>query len=324
MIRACLAIADQLAMRTQATAERAAETGFMRAAFRRRDRVAVGVEEPLGIDRPGDRPFDATLFVGEGRFASERFFGDRAAAIEAGGQKLGEPAREVEDGFGRRLGLGDQLRIAVPANLDAAEQVRLRARHAAEAGWFELGALSEDLGIGPETDRCAATVRGSAFFLQLAGGLAALELLLEELPVARDLDLERFGERIDDRKTDAVQAAGRLIDLAAELAAGVKRREDHLEGGLVLELRVRVDRDAAPIVGHCHRAIGVQRQLDPVRMAGDGLVHRIVEQLGDQVMHRAGVGAADIHARSTPDRLEPFQDFDVLGGVLALAAPIRG
>ncbi len=52
-------------------------------------------------------------------------------------------------------------------------------------------------------------------------------------------------------------------------------------------------------------------------MAGDRLVHRVVEDLGRQVVQRMLVGAADIHAGAAPDRFQPLQDLDVLGGVFA-------
>ena len=55
--------------------------------------------------------------------------------------------------------------------------------------------------------------------------------------------------------------------------------------------------------------------LDPAGMAGDRLVHRVVERLGGEVMQRALVGAADIHAGPAAHRLQPFEDLDVLGRI---------
>ena len=61
-------------------------------------------------------------------------------------------------------------------------------------------------------------------------------------------------------------------------------------------------------------------------MARDCLVHRVVEDLGHEMMERALVGAADIHAGAAADRLEALEDLDVLGGVVLLgpAAARRG
>ena len=78
---------------------------------------------------------------------------------------------------------------------------------------------------------------------------------------------------------------------------------------------MRIDRDAAAIVAHDDAAIGVELELDAAGMAGDRLVHRVVEHFGDEVMERALVGAADIHAGAAADRLQPFEDLDVLGRI---------
>ena len=114
-----------------------------------------------------------------------------------------------------------------------------------------------------------------------------------------------------------MQAAGGLVGLAGELAAGVERAEDHLQRRLAGELRVRVDRDAAAVVADGDGVVGVELDLDAVGVAGDGLVHGVVEDLGDEVVQRALVGAADIHAGALADRLQPLEHLDgggVVGG----------
>ncbi len=72
-------------------------------------------------------------------------------------------------------------------------------------------------------------------------------------------------------------------------------------------------------------AVGVQLELDAAGVPGDRLVHGVVEHFGGEVVQRALVGAADIHAGAAAHRLEPFQDLDVLGGIagwLGLAGEI--
>ena len=54
-------------------------------------------------------------------------------------------------------------------------------------------------------------------------------------------------------------------------------------------------------------------------MAGERLVHGIVDHLGEEMVQRLLVGSADIHARPPPHRLKPFQDLDVLGGVSGIS-----
>ena len=112
-----------------------------------------------------------------------------------------------------------------------------------------------------------------------------------------------------------MQAAGSLIDLGVEFAAGVQRAHDHFERRLVLEFRMRIDRNAAAVVGDGDKAVRRHLDLDPVGMAGERLVHGIVDHLGEQVMQRLLVGAADIHAGAAADRLEPFQNLDVARGI---------
>jgi hypothetical protein len=96
----------------------------------------------------------------------------------------------------------------------------------------------------------------------------------------------------------------------------VQGGEDDLQRRLVRELRVRVDRDAAAVVAHCHGVVGRQLDLDAAGVAGDGLVHRVVEHLGDEVVQGALVDPADVHAGAAAHRLEALQDLDVLGGVV--------
>ncbi len=164
----------------------------------------------------------------------------------------------------------------------------------------------------------AAPVMHLAELLQAGHRNAARKTLAIELAAARDLDLEMVRKRVDDRDADAVQATRGFVDLAVELAARMQRRHDDFERRL-LEFRMRIDRNAAAIVGHRQISVGRKLDIDESRVAGDRLVHRIVDDLGEQMVHRLVVGAADIHAGPPPHRLQPFQNLDV-GGTVALAA----
>ncbi len=184
---------------------------------------------------------------------------------------------------------------------------------------MRLGA--EDLRVGAEAHLGAAPVGRAPDLLELALRLAALEHHPIERLLARDLDLEALGERIGDRDADAVQAARGLVDLGLELAAGVQRAHDHFERRLVREFGMRIDRDAAAVVGDGDEAVGLHLDLDPIGVAVDRLVHGVVDRLGEQVMQRLLVGAADIHAGPPADRLEPFQHLDVARAVTRITAP---
>ena len=83
---------------------------------------------------------------------------------------------------------------------------------------------------------------------------------------------------------------------------------------------MRIDRNAAAVVGHRDKTVGRHLDFDPVGVAGERLVHGVIDHLGEQVVQRLLVGAADIHARPAAHRFEPFQYLDVLGGVAGVAA----
>ena len=86
---------------------------------------------------------------------------------------------------------------------------------------------------------------------------------------------------------------------------------------------MRVDRDAAAIVGDGQEAVGGELDVDEGGVAGHRLVHRIVDHLGEQVVQRLLVGAADIHAGPAAHRLQAFQHLD-MAGVVAFAAVLHG
>ena len=130
--------------------------------------------------------------------------------------------------------------------------------------------------------------------------------------------MKLLGKRVDDRDADAVEAAGDLVAPAlAELAAGVKDGQDDLGRGALL-LGVLVDRDAAAVVDHGDRLVGVDRDLDVVAVAGQRLVDGVVDDLVDDVMEAAGPGRADVHARALAHRIEPTEDRDLAGRVVAV------
>ena len=154
------------------------------------------------------------------------------------------------------------------------------------------------------------------------GRLAARVALAADLAVARRLDVQPLGQRVDDADADAVQAAGDLVAAAAELAAGVEHGVHDLEGVLA-GLLLPPDRHAAAVVLVAHAAVGQDANLDARGVAGHRLVDGVVDDLPDEVVQAAAVGRADVHARPPADRLEALEDLDALGGV-ALGLGGRG
>ena len=288
----------------------------MRAALRRRHGVAVGLYEAVLVGEPGDGPFDAAVAAFLLNAAGKDVLRDRREALDARRKKIAKAAGEMENGLLRHVRVAVQkLGRAGPADFDAAEEVGLRARHLENAHGLEVRALLENLGVGPEANGGAAPVADGAHVFEARRGRAAREGLAVKLAAARHLDFKMLGQRIHHRDADAVQAAARRIDVRVEFAARVQRRHDDFERRLARIFRMRIDGDAAAIIGDAKRAVRLKRNLDEARVARDGLVHGVVDHLGEEVMHRLFVGAANIHARAAAHRLQPFQHLDVGSGV---------
>ena len=173
-----------------------------------------------------------------------------------------------------------------------------------------MRAFAEDLRIRVEAYTGAAPVGDGADGLQRPLRQAARENLAIERLAARDLDLEPVRQRVDDGNADAVQAARGLVGLGIELSAGMQRRHDDFERRSAGEFRVRIDRNAAAVIGHRDRAVLEQLDIDEGGVARHRLVHGVVDHLGEEVVQGALVGAADIHARPAADRLQSFEDLD--------------
>ena len=144
------------------------------------------------------------------------------------------------------------------------------------------------------------------------------------LAVAPDLELEHGRQRIDHGHADAMQAARHLVGIVilalAELAAGVQLGHDHLGGGNAF-LGMQAGGDAATVVVHRARAVGVEGDDYLVGESGQRLVDGIVDDLVDHVV-QAGpiIGVADVHAGPLADSIQPFQDLDLLGAVILCAS----
>ena len=313
----------------------AAEVG---AALGRRDDVDVGAHLGVVGVGPAQRHVDGELALHLLRrhvavvVEQRHGLGEGVAALEAEdvghrlarGQVVGElrDAALVEELLLDRLGAA-----AVPDHqLESRDDVRRLPGSAEEALELDGGVLGEDLPVRPEVDAGARPALGDP--LALAGhaggrregraralavegaGHAALErdALLGRRAVHVDVHPRR--ERVDDRQADSVQAAGRDVRAATELAAGVQLGGHDLDAGEP-GLGLLVGRDAATVVVDLDGAVGVQRHLDPVRDARQGLVHAVVDDLPQAVHEPAGVGRPDVHAGPLAHGLQALEDEEV-------------
>ena len=190
--------------------------------------------------------------------------------------------------------------------------------------------LGEDRVVGQEV-HLGATPGGVAQHLDGRDGHAvlflddavlgnpALELDEMRLAVAIDGELEPARQRVDARHPHPVQAARDLVAVLVELAAGMQLGHHDLGRtalGIVLVVPLHIGGNAPAVVTHRDRLVGVNRHQDLVAVAGQRLVHRVVDRLEHQVMQTGAVGCiADVHARALSHRFQPLQDLD-RGGVV--------
>src|SRR5262249_5490900 len=83
----------------------------------------------------------------------------------------------------------EQFGRAAPADLDAAKQIGLGARHAEQPLRLEGRFAAENIGVRLEAHAGAAAIVDLAEILELALGMAALERHAVEFLAARDFDL---------------------------------------------------------------------------------------------------------------------------------------
>src|SRR5690606_27417280 len=198
-------------------------------------------------------------------------------------------------------------------DLDPGIQERELAQAARQDLVVELD-VGKDLARRLEAQRGAAPLRGF-HLLERVQRLAQRILLLPVEAVAPDIQPQVLGQRGDHRNAHAVQAAGNLVAVVVELATGVQDGEDHLGRRAPLFL-VGIDRDAAAVVGNGDRTILEDPHDDVVGVSGQGLVHRVVDDLEHHVVQAGAVmHVTDVHARALAHGLQAPQHGDLAGVV---------
>ncbi len=286
--------------------DRRAQAGHVRTAVYRVDGVGEGVDRfGVGVGvLDGDLDADVVDFL---LGVEDRV--QHGAVVVQIAHEGHHPAVEIEG----HLAVGALVNKA-DAHLAGDKSHLAEALH--QGVEFEVDAfVAEDFPVVFEGGPGAGFTRfGLADHFHRPQGDAALVALAVDLAVLANFHLAPFGQRVDRRSTHAVQAAGYLIAGVAELTAGVQHGHDHFQRGLFL-LRVDVHRDAAAVVLHGHRGVGVDGDLNLVARPGHGLVDRVVDDFVDQVVQRFDIGATDVHARAAAYRFQTLQNLDVFGAV---------
>ncbi len=256
------------------------------------------VDLALDVDRAGVEDFAVVVQVadeaGDAAFEVEVHLAVVALVDEVDPDALGQVGVLAE-------ALDERLEVVVEGVEDLA--VRQEAGDGAAGG---AGAVADLVGVPGLLD-----------LLHLGLGVAAGVLLAVDLAVLVHLHPRFFGEGVDDGRTDAVEPARDLVGAATELAAGVEVGHHRFQGGLA-GAGVLVDRDAAAVVADQHVPVLLDRDPNVVAVAGHRLVDRVVDDLDDQVVEAALIGAADVHPRPAAHRLQALEDLDVAGGVVVL------
>src|SRR5450759_3124633 len=117
---------------------------------------------------------------------------------------------------------------------------------------------------------------------------------------------------------DAVQPAGHLVGVLVEFSAGMQLGHDGL-GRRNTFAGMDAGRNAAAVVDHTHRAVGIERGHHFGGKAGERLVDGVVDHFVDHVVEAgAVVGIADIHARPLAHGVEALEDLDRFRVVVAI------
>ena len=228
---------------------------------------------------------------------------------------------EVDDAAGvlERLAprLAIVIKLALIGQLDM--QALVEECHLAEAIGKRVvvvhRGVGENLGVGPERGLGARAI-GVADALEFFHGLSALECDGIQAAVALHFYLHAGRKRIHAGNAYAVQAAGYLIALAAELTAGMQDGQNDLYRGHFF-FGVLIDGNAAAVVGNRDGIILMDGHVDFGAEPRKGLVDGIIHDLVHQVMQAARACGADVHAGAFADGLQAFKHLDVRAIVVA-------
>jgi len=171
----------------------------------------------------------------------------------------------------------------------------------------------EDLRVRHERDRCSPAA-GLAHLFQGRLRHAALVGLPVDLALAANLQFEVARKGVDHGDADTVQAAGDLVAIAVELAAGVQFRHGHL-GGRYPFRPVNVHGNSSAVVVYLDAVVDSDPDGDDVAKAGDCLVHAVVHHLVDKMVQSVTSRAPDVHGGPLADRLETVQYLDAVCAV---------
>ena len=317
------------------------EARFMASALAGGNVVDIG-EHILGIAvrilncRPEDHVLPLALDI-DGFFVEGRFFlvqvldiiqnaalkQEGLGALRGAGGVLRRFLRRISVGFG---GLGRLFRNALVGKGDGQSliQVGQLPQAAANDVVIELDRLKDPV-VRQKTDQ-RAPLPGIAQLLQRlhrmpGGDLArrrighALKTGLIVLEIMKHIHRGPAAQRVHHGRAHTVQAAGVGVVFVIELAARVQLGEDDF-GAADAHGGVDVHGHTPPVVLHAGGAVVVQGDLHMMGIAAHGFVDGVVHDLPQHMVETPAAGGADIHARTHPHRVQPFENLNTAGVIL--------
>ena len=135
------------------------------------------------------------------------------------------------------------------------------------------------------------------------------------IALAVNHDFHAVGERVHHGDADAVKATGNGVAAATELAASVQLGHHHFNTGAVFA-RNHVDRNTAAVVVDTNAVIRQNGDFNMAGVAGESLIHGVVDDLVDQVVQAAWAGGTDVHAWAQAHSFQAFQHLKVGSAVV--------
>ena len=298
------------------------ETGFVRAALRRRNQVhiAFALCGPLGRPdhHPGGTLPDRESF--SGLIGKARGFKRRNIRL---GSKLREqiftqPAFVLPlfDGAGDLIGIG-HFTTGQQHGLGAQQPRERRLRNLRTVKVVRIGPGGHPrAGMG----LAALTCTQGKTLCDLAVDKTHVRLL----PLAPDGHVHPRRERIGHRHPHAVQTARKRIRPGAvffgEFAAGMQLGEDEFNHGDSL-LGMNPERNTTTVILNTHGTIGVFGDINPGSVTSEHLVTGVINDFLNDVKGIVGEG---VHPRTLLDRLQPFKHLNRINAVVFLFSCFSG
>ncbi len=106
-----------------------------------------------------------------------------------------------------------------------------------------------------------------------------------------------------------MQAAGYLVAVIVELAAGVEFGEDDFNCRHFFSL-VNADGNSASVVFNGDTVVRMDQHFNRVAMSGHGLIDAVIHHFANQVVQPGHIHIANIHRRPESYRLKTLQNID--------------